>query len=711
MNDSKAPKSLLLGRKLSNKNLEGQLLPKFIALPIFSSDPLSSVAYGPQELLMILTLGGVSFLAFAPGIAAVVVLLLTVIVLSYRKIIEAYPSGGGDYEVAKKNLGDRAALIVASALLLDYVMTVAVSIASGTDNVISAFPALAPYRVEIAAGFVILLCAINLRGVRESGTAFAIPTYLFIGSVFLMIGTGLFKLFSGGSLVAPSAQYVVDVTDQAAANGLLQTSGPVQAAVILLLLRAFASGSAALTGIEAIANGVPAFRVPKVKNAQITMVWMGITAVLMFIGIISLALISNIHYAENPCEQLIGFQAQFASKAACEAAPQLSVMAQLGYAVFGANSVLFYVIQAGTALVLLLAANTAFNGFPLLSSVLAKDGFAPKALLTRGDRLVYSNGMLSLMAAALVMIVVFEANVTRLIQLYILGVFTSFTLGQIGMLRHWRRGLRKKTISPRKARSGLAINGLGALLTASVLIIVTITKFTHGAWMVFIIMPILYWVMFNTGRYYRAGEREIRIDEKTQFGSNGDYAVVLMDKLNKPQLKALDYALSSRHTKLDAIHIAVDPVRAAAFAREWKKYGIEVPLKMIESPYREFAAPLIEYLENHRAQNGSERISVYMPKYVVGAWWEHILHNHRANRIRKQLLYVRGVMVTLVPWRLESAAKVDLFSRRPMPGDTRRGSPVRPAMRKHSSGSNVVEKIKLVGEKTDKPHDTDRIDK
>ena len=711
MNDSNAPKSFLLGRKLSNKNLEGQLLPKFIALPIFSSDPLSSVAYGPQELLMILTLGGVGFLTFAPGIASVVVLLLTVIVLSYRKLIEAYPSGGGDYEVAKKNLGDRSALIVASALLLDYVMTVAVSIASGTDNVISAFPALAPYRVGIAAGFVILLCAINLRGVRESGTAFAIPTYLFIGSVLLMIGTGIFKLLTGGALVAPSAEYAVKVTDEAASSGLLHGSGPVQAAVILLLLRAFASGSAALTGIEAIANGVPAFRVPKVKNAQITMVLMGTTAVVMFIGIISLALISNIHYAENPCEQLIGLQAQYANQAACQAAPQLSVMAQLGVAVFGNNSVMFYVIQAGTALVLLLAANTAFNGFPLLSSVLAKDGFAPKALLTRGDRLVYSNGMLSLMAAALVMILVFEANVTRLIQLYILGVFTSFTIGQIGMLRHWRRGLRKKTISPRQARSGLAINGLGALLTASVLVIVTITKFTHGAWMVFIIMPVLYWVLFNTGRYYKAVEREIRIDEKTQFGSQGDYAVVLMDKLSKPQLKALDYALSSRHTKLDAVHIAVDPVRAAAFAREWKKYGIEVPLKMIESPYREFAAPLIEYLEAHRAENGSERISVYMPKYVVGAWWEHIFHNHRANRIRKQLLYVRGVMVTLVPWRLESAAKVDLFSRRPLPGDTRRGAPIRPAMRKHSSGSNVVEKIKLVGEKTDKPHDTDKTDK
>jgi len=684
VNEALKPKRIFLGKKLSNKNLEGQLLPKFIALPIFSSDPLSSVAYGPQELLMILTLGGVSFLAFAPGIAAVVVLLLTVIVLSYRKIIEAYPSGGGDYEVAKKNIGDRSALIVASALLLDYVMTVAVSIASGTDNVISAFPQLAPYRVGIAVGFLIVLCAANLRGVRESGTAFAIPTYLFIGSVLLMIGTGVFKLISGAALVAPSAGYQVAVENSDAAHAL-SVGGPFQAAVILLLLRAFASGSAALTGIEAIANGVPAFRAPKIKNAQITMVLMGITAVTMFIGIVTLALLSNVHYSENPCD-LKGW-------VECATAPQLSVMAQIGSAVFGANSILFYVIQAGTALVLLLAANTAFNGFPLLTSVLAKDGFAPKALLTRGDRLVYSNGMLSLTLVALGMLLIFDANVTRLIQLYILGVFTSFTIGQIGMLRHWRRGLAKGSITPRAARSGLAINGLGAFLTGSVLIIVTVTKFTHGAWMVFVIMPILYWVMFNTGKYYKAVKREIALDADTKFGSTGDYAVVLMDQLNKPQLKALDYALSSRHTELDAVHIAVDPERAKAFAREWKKYGMEVPLKIIESPYREFSEPLIKFLEDHRDRNGSERIAVYLPKFVVGAWWEHFFHNHRSNRLRKRLMYVRGVMVTLVPWKLESALKVDLFSRRPLPGDARRGN-VRPLRRTHKPGANVVQTVK-----------------
>jgi len=683
------PKRWFLGKRLSTDNLEGQLLPKAIALPIFSSDPLSSVAYGPQELLMILTLGGVSFLAFAPGIATVVVLLLTVIILSYRKVIKAYPSGGGDYEVAMKNLGKKPALVVASALLLDYVMTVAVSIAAGTDNLISAFPNLDPFRVEIAVGFILLLTVINLRGVRESGFAFATPTYIFIGTVFLMIGTGLFKILSGETLAAPSAQYTVEIHDTVA-----QTS---MAAFILLLLRAFASGSAALTGVEAIANGVQAFRKPKIKNAQTTLVMMGVVAITMLIGVTSLALISNVHYAEFPCEQLPEWKD-------CATAPQLSVMAQIGSAVFGQGSVLFYLLQAATAAILLLAANTAFNGFPLLSSVLAKDKFAPKALMTRGDRLVYSNGMLSLMLAALVMILGFQASVTGLIQLYVLGVFTSFTVGQIGMLKHWGRLMKPKksntdaqnTAHRKEGVSGILINGLGALMTASVLIIVTVTKFTHGAWMVFIIMPILFAVMFYTHRYYAQIENEIKMDSDTKFGAKGDYAVVLMNKLNKPQLKALDYALSSRHTHLEAIHIAVEPDEAEKFAKQWKKYEKELglPLRIIESPYRDFSAPLIEFLAAHRAANENERISVYLPKYVVGHWWEHIFHNHRASRIRKQLMYLRGVMVTLVPWRFESAEYKDIFSRRPLPGDSRRGDAVRPAPRRHRGSVNEVAKVR-----------------
>jgi amino acid transporter len=550
-------------------------------------------------------------------------------------------------------------------------MTVAVSIASGTDNLISAFPVLNDYRVEIAVGFVLFLCAINLRGVRESGGAFAVPTYLFILSVLIMIGTGLVKLAMGVDMSAPSAAYHLneDYARTMTSTGIL---------AVLLILRAFASGSAALTGVEAIANGVPAFREPKVKNAQKTMTWMGIAAVTMFSGIVFFALKTGVKYLENPLEQ-IGHEL---------AHPQPSVLAQLGIAIFGNNSFMFYMLQATAAAILLLAANTAFNGFPLLSSVLAKDSYAPKALLTRGDRLVYSNGMLSLTAAAVTFLLIYKADVSALIQLYVLGVFTSFTVGQIGMLRHWKRGRNDGSILPKVARNGRLINGIGATMTASVLVIVTFTKFTHGAWLVFIIMPILYWVMYNTGRYYKTIEAEIALDETTVFGSKGDYAVVLMDKLNKPQLKALDYALSSKHARLDALHIAVDPVRAEAFKQEWKDYGIKVPLKIIDSPFRDFTAPLTEYLEDHRSRYGSERIAVYLPKYIVGHWWEHIFHNHRANRIRNRLLYIRGVMVTLVPWRLESAEKFNPFERKPLPGDARRGQLVRPQEQRRHHDTN-----------------------
>ncbi len=683
---------IFLGRALRNEKLEGELLPKTVALPIFASDPLSSVAYGPQELLMILTLGGVTFLTFAPGIAVMVAILLTVIVLSYRKVIQAYPSGGGDYEVAKKNLGRGASLVVASALLLDYVMTVAVSISSGTDNLISAFPALADYRVEIAIGFLLLIFGINLRGIRESGVSFAIPTYIFISTVFVMIGSGLYKVFVlGETLVTTSTGYDVQAEGEFLNN-------PAQVAVVLLLLRAFASGCSALTGIEAIANGVPAFRAPKIRNANITMSLMGATAVLMFLGTTWLALTAGVKYIEHPEIQLNNVD--FFSTD-----PQQSLMAQIGIAVFGGGSLLFYILQAATAAVLLLAANTAFNGFPLLSSVLSKDGFAPKMLQTRGDRLVYSNGMLSLAAAAGGLILVYQASVTDLIQLYIIGVFTSFSVGQIGMIRHWRRGMRENTISRKEAYGGLAINGFGALLTSSVLIIVTLTKFTHGAWLVFIIMPALWILMYETKKYYAEVETEIQLKPEIVFGSKGDYAIVLMDKLTAPQLKALDYALSSKHDLLEVVHIGVDPETSAQFEKDWIAYGIQVPLRIIPSPFRDFGAPLSEYLTEYRAQHPEKRMAIYIPKYVVGHWWEHIFHNHRANRIRKQLMYVRGAMIVLVPWRLESADKIDLFSRAPLPGDVRRGETVRgkSAMRRHEGGKNKV--IKMVAKEDATPDD------
>ena len=655
-------KRLIIGDPLPSAMLEGELLPKRIALPIFASDPLSSVAYAPQELLMILLIGGLAFLSFAPWIAACVILLMIVVVLSYRQLIKAYPSGGGDYEVASKNLGEYAGVVVASALLVDYVMTVAVSVASGVDNIISAIPELAEYRVWMAVGFVIILAAINLRGVRESGKAFAIPTYFFVVSVFIMIVVGIVRTLMGDAPVAESSQYMVEGESVA------------QAALILLLLRSFASGCAALTGVEAIANGVPAFRVPKIKNAQTTLVIMAAIAITLFAGLITMAFISGVHYAESACH-LIGY-------VDCESVPQKSLIAQIAAATFGGSSIFFYAIQAGTALVLLLAANTAFNGFPLLGSVLAHDGYAPKSLETRGDRLIYSNGVIALAIAAIVILLVFRADLTQLIQLYIIGVFVSFTLGQSGMVRHWIKLLKTKPENVGSIRRSMAINLTGAIFTALVLVIVTITKFTHGAYIVFIVMPILYTLMIGVNRYYRDVAKEVEADAVTTFGAKGDHAIVLVGKMQKPILKALDYAISARHDSIEAVHVSINEVATAQLELDWIRQNIHLPLRVINSPYRDLSWPLIQHIRDHRAQHGSEIVTVYLPQYIVGHWWEHALHNHKARRLKMKLMLEQGVAIALVPWLLDSSDILYGRRSRPVPGQSRRGEPVRPAARK-----------------------------
>ena len=693
-------KRLILGDPLTSEKLDEQLLPKKRALPIFASDALSSVAYAPQELLMILLIGGLAFLAFSPWVAAAVVVLLIVVVASYRQLIKAYPSGGGDYEVARKNLGEVPGVVVASALMVDYVLTVAVSVASGVDNIISAIPELNPGRIELAVGFVVLIVIVNLRGVREASFAFAIPTYVFIGSVAVMIVVGLARTFMGDPPVASSAEYGV------------QAEQLTQAAVILLVLRAFSSGCSALTGVEAVSNGVPAFRKPKIRNAQMTLVLMGGIAILLFSGLTAIALVSGVHYAENPCD-LIGFD--------CENQPQPSLMAQVAAATFGMGSIPFFIIQAATACVLLLAANTAFNGFPLLGAVLARDGYAPKALNTRGDRLVHSNGMIILGVAAIVVLIVYQANLTTLIQLYIIGVFVSFSLGQIGMVRHWRRSLRELAeaadaarsavdtaawtslstlpldgpsavasrdipgltpISPqtisrerRAAKTGLVINSVGATLTVFVLAIVTITKFTHGAWLVFVLMPVLATLMIGVHRYYRDVEHEIRVDDEVHFGSEGDVALILVNRLQKPVMKAIDYALAANHDKTLAVHIAVSAEESEALQVQWAKRGIPVPLVIIESPYRTFASPVAQFIKEYRATHGSSVITVYLPQYIVGHWWETLLHNRRSRRIANQLMLVHGVSITLVPWLLDSSELIYGRRSRPLPGDERAGRP------------------------------------
>ncbi|MBG6238831.1 amino acid transporter [Mycetocola sp. CAN_C7] len=659
--DSRSAKRLLLGEPLPTDKLDGQLLPKKLALPIFASDALSSVAYAPQELLMILMLGGLAFLSFAPWVAACVVVLLVVVVASYRQLIKAYPSGGGDYEVAHKNLGEKAGLVVASALLVDYVLTVAVSVASGVDNIISALPDLNPWRIELAVGFVLLLMAVNLRGVRESSKAFAVPTYLFIGSVFVMIVVGLLRTAFGDAPVASSAAFTVEGEDLS------------RAAFILLLLRAFSSGCSALTGVEAVSNGVPAFRRPKVRNAQSTLVLMGGTAIVLFAGLTAVALVSGVHYAENACS-LDGF-------ANCETAPQPSLMAQVAAAVFGQGSILFFIIQAATACVLLLAANTAFNGFPLLGAVLARDAYAPKSLNTRGDRLVFSNGMILLGLAACAILVIYQASLTQLIQLYIIGVFVSFTLGQTGMVRHWVRMLRAGEGDRGEVWRGLVINSGGALLTAVVLIVVTVTKFTHGAWLVFVLMPVLYTLMLGVNRYYRDVDREIEVDDTTTFGSAGDHAIVMIGKMQKPALKALDYALAARHESIAAVHVSTDEEATRLLENQWKQQDIRVPLVILESPYRDFAVPIVTYIKRYRELHGPTVVTVYLPQYIVGHWWESLLHNRRAKRVRNQLMLVHGVAIALVPWLLDSSELIYGRRSRPLPGQERRGEPIRAVTR------------------------------
>lgn len=636
---------------------------------------------------MILLIGGLAFLSFAPWVAAAVVILLLTVVTSYRQLVKAYPSGGGDFEVAHKNLGEKAGLVVASALLVDYVLTVAVSVASGVDNIISALPLLSGFRVEMAVGFVVVIAAVNLRGVRESSKAFAIPTYVFIASIALMVVVGLIQTLLGHAPVAESAAYGI------------KAESLTQAGIILLLLRAFSSGCSALTGVEAVANGVPAFRTPKIRNARTTLALLGGTAIILFAGLVAVALISHVHYAENPCD-LIGWKQ-------CATEPQRSLVAQLASAVFGNNSFLFFLIQAATALVLLLAANTAFNGFPLLGAVLARSSYAPKSLNTRGDRLVFSNGMIVLALAATSLLIVYQANLTQLIQLYIIGVFVSFTLGQSGMVKHWVTLLKSGTVLPHE-RTGiirsLCINAFGAILTFVVLIVVTITKFTHGAYLVFIFMPILFILMLGVNRYYRDVEKEVEVDATTTFGSTGDHAIVLVGKMQKPVLKALDYAIAARHGSIEAVHVSIDEDATTLVQQQWIEQNIQVPLTVIESPYREFGVPLIKYIKHRREEHGSEVVTVYLPQYIVGHWWETLLHNHRARRIKQQLLLCHGVTVALVPWLLDSSSLIYGRRSRPLPGQDRRGEPVRPVVRRplEPAGSQPSPKAPARAAKTTK---------
>ncbi len=635
-------KRLVLGRAFRSDRLGETLLPKRIALPIFASDPLSSVTYATQEILLVLTLAGTAFLYLAPWLAAAVVLLLATVVASYRQVVHAYPSGGGDYEVASKNLGPRAGMTVASALLVDYVLTVAVSVSAGVDNIISAIPGLNAHRVLIAVVLVGLLTAANLRGVRESGKAFAAPTYLFIAGVLTMIAFGLGRTLFGDAPVAESAGYMIEPE-----SGYVGLGG---LALVFLALRAFSSGCTALTGVEAIANGVPAFRPPKSRNAATTLAMMGLAAITMFSGITALALISDVKVTEFTCD-LGGFPGD------CETEPQRTVIAQVAAATFGGGSVGFFYIQAAAALILILAANTAYNGFPQLGSILAQDRYLPRQLHTRGDKLVYSNGILLLALFAALLIYAFDAQVTQLIQLYIIGVFTSFSLGQWGMVRHWNRELPTETDRQvrRRMQRSRAINAVGASLTSLVLIIVTITKFTRGAWIVIVAMPVIFLLMRAINRHYARVSEQLQPDADVRMLPSRVHTVVLVSKVHKPTLRALAFARATRPDSLTALTVNVDDEETRALQADWERNDIPVPLTVIESPYREITRPILDHVRRIRRDSPRDLVMVFVPEYVVGHWWENLLHNQSALRLKGRLLFLPGVMVTNVPYQLQSS--------------------------------------------------------
>lgn len=663
-------KRLVIGRAMRSEELHETLLPKRLALPIFASDPLSSVAYATQEILLVLSLGGLAYWHFTPWIAAIVVVLLAVVVLSYRQVVRTYPSGGGSYEVASTNLGPSAGLVVAASLLVDYVMTVAVSVASGVDNIISAVPELAEYRVPMALGFVALLTAMNLRGVRESGRAFATPTYLFVGGVMIMIATGLLRYLVGDAPVAESARYGIEAEPgEANLTGL---------ALVLLVLRAFSQGCTALTGVEAISNGVPAFRKPKPKNAATTMAVMGAISITMFAGVTTLALISKVRIAEDACH-LTGLDGD------CEAHTQRTVIAQIAGAVFGGeNSVGFYYIQTATVLILILAANTAYNGFPLLASILAQHRYLPRQLHNRGDRLAFSNGILALAIVAGLLLWGYQANVTNLIHLYILGVFTSFTLSQTGMVRHWNRELRTETDPAVRRRHQFVrvINATGAVVTGLVLLIVLATKFTQGAWLAVLAAVVLWLTMRGIRRHYDATAAELAVTDPTGelVAPSRVFAIVLVSTIHKPTLRALSYARAFRPSRLEALTVSVDRDEATALRERWEEYGIEVPLKIIDSPYREVTRPVVDYVRSIHRDSPRDIVAVFIPEYVVGHWWENLLHNQSALWLKSRLLFTPGVMVTSVPWQLTSSARADRPAAR-APGSVRRGEPPSPVTR------------------------------
>ena len=599
-------KRRLLGTPLRTEQAHQERLSKFAALAVFSSDALSSVAYATEEILLVLVLAGSAGLPWSLPLSGAIAVLLLIVTTSYRQTIHAYPSGGGAYIVAKENLGVYPGLIAAAALLIDYVLTVSVSVAAGVAAITSAVPVLYQYRVNLGILCIGLITLANLRGIRESGRIFAIPTYLFIASFAIMIGVGLTKsLFAGADVTAPES-----------------LAAPTQSLGLLLLLRAFASGCTALTGVEAISDGIPAFKFPEAKNAAVTLTWMAAILLTLFLGITVLAHLYSVVPRHGE-----------------------TLVSQLARNIFG-SGVLYYVIQAATAMILILAANTSFADFPRLAYFLARDRFMPHQLASRGDKLVFSNGIIILGVVASALIWLFSGETHALIPLYAVGVFLSFTLSQAGMVRRW---LSLRTPGWLRA---VAINGLGAVATAVVLVVIAAAKFTHGAWIVIVLIPMMMTVFRKIHEHYRLMAEQLTLQGFEPQKPQQQIVLVPVSGIHRGVVTALQYARSlSPH--VEAVYIDLDVEATEALRVMWGLWAGGTDLVILDSPYRSVLGPLIEYIDGVERQHPDAQITVVLPQVVPARWWHNLLHNQTAWLIKGALLFrKRVIVITDVPLHL-----------------------------------------------------------
>ncbi len=608
-------KRILVGKPLPTAAAPDQRLGKATALAVFSSDALSSVAYATEEILLVLVAASAAVFWVSLPIALAIGALLVILTLSYRQTIHAYPSGGGAYIVARSNLGEYPGLTAGAALLIDYALTVAVSVASGIAAVTSAFPSLLPFRVSLCLLAVVGITVANLRGVKESGRLFALPTYGFIGAGLLLIVAGLFRYLVAGVPASPAA------VAAAGGHGAAATAHALEPLTAFLILRAFASGCAALTGVEAISNGIPAFRPPESENASTTLTWMSGILMTLFLGITGLAYL----YGVTPREEE-------------------TVVSQIGRAVFGETPI-YYAIQAATMLILILAANTSYADFPRLSSILARDRFLPRQLANQGDRLVFSNGVLVLAGLASLLLIIFRGDTHALIPLYAVGVFLSFTLSQAGMVAHWL------VLKGEGWVHRALVNGVGAITTAVALAVITATKFFHGAWIVVLLIPLGVWTFRKVHRHYQEIGAAMQLRQFEVPERVTQRVVVLVGSVDRGVLNALIYA-RSLSPDAEAVHVSVDAGATQNLKARWPLWAGDFPLTVLESPYRSLIAPLRDYIDELQQKTGADYITLVIPEFVPGKWWHHLLHNQSALLIKWAFLFRKGTVVLNVPYHL-----------------------------------------------------------